>query len=86
MECLHHPLREPHSVELIGEGLGLIQDIQRTGDIFFPKRWADAMLRGHSSPLAATIVRDLLAKTSGLAERLRWVVLSSADELLRAAR
>ena len=64
-----------------------MREIQRTGDIFFPKRWMDATLRGHSSASAALMVRTFLADLPpGYPDRLRRTILSSADELFRAAR
>jgi aminopeptidase N len=60
---------------------------QRTGDIFFPKRWMDATLSGQRSPEAARPVRSFLDKLpSSYPDRLRRIVLSSADDLLRANR
>ena len=59
------------------------QEIQRTGDIFFPKRWMDAIF----SAAAAQVVRTLVDRPpSTYPDRLRWVVLSSADNLFRSAR
>ena len=46
---LHHPLRAAASEKYIPASLALLREIQRTGDIFFPKRWMDATLGGHSS-------------------------------------
>jgi hypothetical protein len=43
------------------------------------------MLWGHRSPHAAATVQDFLAQELQYPERLRWTVLSSADDLLRAA-
>ena len=40
----------------------MLEEIQRTGDIFFPKRWMDATLSGHSSASAARMVRTFLAE------------------------
>ena len=65
----------------------LLREIQQTGDIFFPKRWTDATLGGPPSPEAVaavrTFVRDL---PPGYPDRLRRIVLSSADLLFRSAR
>jgi aminopeptidase N len=47
---LNHPLREPESRRYVRPALELLPEIQRTGDIFFPKRWADATLHVHRSP------------------------------------
>jgi aminopeptidase N len=67
--------------------LQLVHEIQRTGDIFFPKRWADATLGGYQS---ADVAADVRAFIDGLPAdyppRLRWVLLASADPLFRAAR
>ena len=82
---LHHPLREAQSLRYIRPGLELLQEIQRTGDIFFPKRWMDATLGGHKTPAAAQVVRQFLdASGAAYPDRLRRIVLSSADDLFRA--
>ena len=82
---LHHPLRAAHARRFIGPSLEMVEEIQRTGDIFFPSNWLDATLTGHSSSEAADIVRRFL---DGLApdfpHRLRAKILRSADLLLRS--
>jgi aminopeptidase N len=83
---LNHPLREDHALRFVQPSLDLLADIRRTGDIFFPKRWMDATLSGHRSPQAAAIVRGFLARNPQYPERLRWVVLSAADDLFRSVR
>lgn len=35
----------------------MLEEIQRTGDICFPKWWMDATLSGHSSASAALMVK-----------------------------
>jgi aminopeptidase N len=65
----------------------MLLDIQRTGDIFFPKRWLDATLSGHHSASAARQVSVFLEKMpKDYPERLRRIILSSADDLFRASR
>ena len=81
---LNHPLRETDGRRFLRPGLELLREIQQTGDIFFPTRWTEALLGGHRSPEAAAIVREFLASEPRYPERLRWTVLSSADELFRA--
>lgn len=87
MGYLHHPLRAGQSRHLVVPALQMVQEIRDTGDIFFPKRWADATLGGHRSQDTAADVRAYL---DGLPvdypERLRWVLLASADPLFRAAQ
>jgi aminopeptidase N len=82
---LNHPLREQDSERFVRPGLELLAEIQRTGDIFFPTNWTSSILWGHRSPRAAAIVRDFLAGELQFPERLRWTVLSAADDLFRAA-
>ncbi|HEX4567948.1 MAG TPA: M1 family aminopeptidase [Vicinamibacterales bacterium] len=86
LRYLHHPLRESSSEKYIEPGLLMLREIQRSGDIFFPKRWMDATLGGHRSPAAAAIVRAFVDRLPAQYPLpLRRVILSSADELFRAA-
>ncbi len=85
LRYLNHPLRQPEALRFVRPSLELLPEIQRTGDIFFPKRWMDATLGEQRAPEAAQAVRDFLAREK-LPQRLEWVVLSSADDLFRAVR
>jgi aminopeptidase N len=83
---LHHPLRAAHAERYIRPSLDLLVEIQQTGDIFFPKRWTDATLGGHRSTAAASVVDTFLNEMPrNYPERLRRIVLSSADTLFRAS-
>jgi aminopeptidase N len=84
---LHHPLRAAVSRKHVIDALALTLDIQRTGDIFFPKRWADATLWGYQSPQTSSDVRAFIDELpADYPPRLKWVLLASADSLFRAAR
>ncbi len=84
---LHHPLRASVSKKLVVPALSLVREIQQTGDIFFPKRWADATLSGYQSVQTAAEVRAFIERLPpDYPARLRWVLLSAADPLYRAAR
>lgn len=86
LEYLHHPLRAAASERYIRPSLDMLREIQRTGDIFFPKRWTDATLGGHSSASAAETVKQFLgALPADYPDRLRRIVLSSSDHLFRAS-
>ena len=72
----------------------LLKEIQRTGDIFFPKRWMDATLSGYQTPEAAARRRGSSstqrACRGDYPERLRGAIVlssvattSSAAEVLR---
>jgi aminopeptidase N len=80
---VNHPLREAHARRFIRPSLELLKEIQRTGDIFFPTRWTEASLGSHRSADAAAAVQDFLASELQYPQRLRWTILSAADELLR---
>ena len=83
---LHHPSRAAHARRFIRPSLEMVEEIQRTGDIFFVSDWLDATLGGHSSPEAAKIVRGFLDGLSpDFPPRLRAKILQSADLLLRSA-
>ena len=61
----------------------MLAEVRRTGDIFFPARWINAALWGHTSPAAAATVLGFLAEHPRYPERLRQLVLQAADELFR---
>ncbi len=85
LRYLNHPLRGDHPQQFVRPALELLPEIRRTGDIFFPKRWTDAVLGSQRSPEAAATVKRYLADHPELPERLRWVVLNAADDLFRSA-
>jgi aminopeptidase N len=66
--------------------LKLLSEIQRTGDIFFPTRWTQAVLDGHNSPAAAGLVAGFLASQPEYPARLRQIIEQSSDSLMRAAK
>jgi aminopeptidase N len=81
---LHHPLRARASSKYIQPSLELLRDIQKTGDIFFPTRWMNTTLSGHTSPEVATTVRSFLKQLpADYPPRLRNTILVAADELFR---
>ena len=84
---LHHPLRAAAAEKHVTTALEMLREIQQTGDIFFPKRWMDATLSGHQTASAAHRVSVFLEGIpKEYPERLRRIVLSSADDLFRASR
>ena len=85
LQYLNHPLREVHARVFVRPALELLREIQQTGDIFFPTRWTESTLGGHNSPEVAATVRDFLAQELQYPQRLRWTILTAADELFRVA-
>ncbi len=87
MAAMHHPLRADASRAQLPAALALVEEIQRTGDIFFPLGWMNATLGGHQSAEAAALVREaLVAQPATYPRRLRGKMLQAADDLFRAAR
>jgi aminopeptidase N len=86
LSFLHHPLRAEASKKYVQPSLEMLWEIQKTGDIFFPKRWLDATLGGHQTKEVADTVRDFVKNLpANYPDRLRNITLQSADELYRAA-
>ena len=81
---LHHPVRTPVSERYILPSLELLQEIQVTGDIFFPKRWLDETLGNYNSASAAATVRAFLDERPDYNAQLRMKILQAADPLFRA--
>jgi aminopeptidase N len=86
LRYLNHPLRRAHAEQFISPSLGMLDAIQRTGDIFFPLDWTGAVLSGHNSPAAAQTVTAFLASHPDYSPRLRRVIEQHADPLIRAAK
>jgi aminopeptidase N len=82
---LHHPARIGQSEKYLLPSLELLQEIQVTGDIFFPSQWLDATLANHNSAAAVQTVRQFLASRPDYNPQLRMKILQAADPLFRAA-
>jgi aminopeptidase N len=85
LNYLHHPLHENTGIKYVQESLELLEEIKRTGDIFFPKNWLDATLGNYHGPETASIVNEYLENHPHLSSDLKQKVLQSADLLFRSA-
>ncbi|MNJ98254.1 Aminopeptidase N [compost metagenome] len=83
---LHHPLRQSTSVKYLQKSLELLEEIQTTGDIFFPQSWLQATLGYYQSAEAAAIVNDFLKNHPNYNPKLKAKILQSADNLFRAQK
>ncbi|WP_410780005.1 M1 family metallopeptidase [Hymenobacter sp. 5414T-23] len=83
---LHHPLRAATSEKYLPQSLALLEEIQQTGDIFFPYFWLQATLGSYQTPTAARTVRDFLAAHPGYNPKLRAKLLQAADDVFRAEK
>ncbi|GAB2965250.1 M1 family aminopeptidase [Hymenobacter coalescens] len=83
---LHHPLRAAASEKYLPQSLALLEEIQQTGDIFFPYSWLQATLGYYQTPTAARTVRTFLAEHPQYNPQLRAKLLQAADDLFRAEK
>ncbi|EAQ98134.1 M1 family metallopeptidase [Congregibacter litoralis] len=82
---LHDPTRLEHSARYVLPSLELLEEIQVTGDIFFPSAWLNRTLGTHSTTEVAGIVRDFLEDRPDYNPQLRMKILQAADPLFRAS-
>ena len=80
---LNSPLRQQEAVAYIRPALEAMQEIQRTGDIFFPRNWASALLGGHTSAEARKEVDDFFAAHPDYPVLLANKIRQQADHLYR---
>ena len=83
---LHHPLRAQSALKYLRPSLDLLQEIQLTGDIFFPTRWLHNTFAGHSSPEAAEIAQTFLKAHSDYPYFLKNKILQATDLLDRSVK
>jgi aminopeptidase N len=86
LSYLHHPLHAAASIQYLKESLELLEEIQRTGDIFFPGAWLSATLGSYQSPQAVNLVRKFLNDHPRYNARLKAKILQAADPLFRAEK
>lgn len=86
LSYLNSRYREPYSNKYILPALMELQEVQRTGDIFFPKGWCGALLSGHRSKEALQIVQDFLNDNPNYPQLLKTKLLQSVYNLERIAR
>ncbi len=82
LALLNDPAREPCNNKYITPGLQILEEIQRTGDIFFPLNWCQSLLGGHQSREAAQLVRSFLDHHPHYPVPLRNKLLQAAYVLM----
>ena len=78
---LNHFLRQEHALKYIHPALAGLEEVQQTGDIFFPTAWISACLSGHNSRAAADIVSAFLREHPDYEPLLKNKILQAADNL-----
>ncbi len=84
LNYLHHPLRASSAIDYLRPSLELLQEIQLTGDIFFPQRWLQTTFDNYSSKEALKIVDEFLKDNPDYPPYLRNKILQSTDMAKRA--
>jgi len=86
LSYLHHPLRTAASEKYLPATLDWLEDIQRTGDVFFPQSWLQANLGWYHTATAAAVVRNFLRQHPDYNLKLKAKILQAADNLFRAEK
>ncbi|WP_281867217.1 M1 family aminopeptidase [Flavobacterium sp. GSB-24] len=81
---IHHPLRQENAQKYIRFSLDLVDEIQRTGDIFFPKDWLDNTVGKYSSKFAFDEVQRFLKENPNFSPILKRKLFQSTDLLYKA--
>lgn len=81
---LHHPLRQKSSTKQLKSILEVLEEVQITGDIFFPKRWLANSIGNYSSKEAFDILQEFLEENSNYNPILLKKLLQTTDPLTRA--
>lgn len=83
LALLNDQIREPRNNKYLLLGLDMLQEVQRTGDIFFPGYWVNALLGSHRSAEAKTIVEDFVKAHPDYPQKLKNKLLEAAFGLCR---
>ncbi|WP_221284583.1 M1 family metallopeptidase [Mucilaginibacter sp. SP1R1] len=86
MVYLHHPLRQKISEKYLAKSLDMLEEIQKTGDIFFPQSWLQTILGYYQDKQAAAIVNEFLNSHKSYNPKLKAKILQSEDNLFRAQK
>ncbi len=83
---IHHPLRQESATKHLEECLNKLEEVQLTGDIFFPKNWLNATIGNYSSKEAHVTLQQFLKNNPNLQVSLKNKLLQSTDDLIRAQK
>lgn len=83
---IHHPLRQKSSVKHLKSILEKLEEVQLTGDIFFPKGWLASSIGNYSSKEAYSILQDFLKQNPDYKKSLLQKLHQTTDDLVRAQK
>lgn len=84
LSFMNHPLRQETAQKNLRLCLDLLEETQRTGDIFFPKNWLNATIGSYTSSYAFQVVQDFLKENPNFSPMLKRKLLQATDGLYRA--
>jgi aminopeptidase N len=80
---IHHPLRQASAIKHLDMSLNLLEEIQRTGDIFFPKSWLNNTIGKYSSKEAYEVLERFLLSHPDYSPLLKKKIFQATDDLYR---
>lgn len=83
---IHHPLKQVSASKHLRPILSKLEEVQLTGDIFFPKGWLFSSIGNYSSIEADNIVKEFLAKNPNYNPVLQNKLLQTTDNISRAIK
>ena len=81
---MHHPLRQQDAIKHLKPILQKLEEVQITGDIFFPKRWLASSIGKYSSKEANDVLQNFLEENLNYNPILLKKLLQTTDDLIRA--
>ena len=81
---IHHPVRQKTAKKHLRSILETLEEVQLTGDIFFPKGWLASSIGNYSSKEAYAILQDFLAENPDYNPILLKKLQQTTDQLERA--
>jgi aminopeptidase N len=83
---IHHPLRQKSAIKHVKSILKTLEEVQLTGDIFFPKGWLASSIGNYSSKEANKILNGFLTENPKYNPILLKKILQTTDNLKKAQK
>ncbi|MDN3621105.1 M1 family aminopeptidase [Polaribacter undariae] len=84
LQNIHHPLRQKVATKHLKSVLETLEEVQLTGDIFFPKGWLASSIGQYSSKEAKVVLDQFLEEHPDYNAILLKKLLQTTDNLTRA--
>lgn len=78
---LCHTSRQEEAVDYIAPALSILPEIQKTGDIFFPRNWLQALLTGQRGDHASELITNYLNQAE-IHPLLKGKLLQQSDHII----